>query len=34
VPVAFASLALLVGSSLALYAIIVRIHRRFFSWSL
>lgn len=34
VPVAFASLALLVGSSLALYGVIVRIHRRFFAWSL
>jgi NitT/TauT family transport system permease protein len=34
VPVAFAALALLVGSSLALYASIVQIHRRFFAWSL
>jgi NitT/TauT family transport system permease protein len=34
VPVAFAALALLVGSSLALYATIVWVHRRFFAWSL
>jgi NitT/TauT family transport system permease protein len=34
VPVAFASLALLVGSSLALYALIVLLHRRLFPWSL
>ncbi len=34
VPVAFASLGLLVSSSLLLYALIVRVHRRFFPWSL
>lgn len=34
VPVAFASLALLVGSSLSLYALIAFIHKRFFAWSL
>ena len=31
---AWLTLALLVGSSLALYGVIVRIHRRFFAWSL
>lgn len=34
VPLAFASLALLVGSSLSLYALIAFIHKRFFAWSL
>ncbi|RYY52124.1 MAG: ABC transporter permease subunit, partial [Comamonadaceae bacterium] len=34
VPVAFASLALLVGSSLALYALIATLHKRLFPWSL
>jgi NitT/TauT family transport system permease protein len=34
VPVAFAALALLVASSLALYAVIVRLHKRLFPWSL
>jgi len=34
VPVAFASLALLVGCSLALYAGIVLLHRRLFPWSI
>jgi NitT/TauT family transport system permease protein len=34
VPVAFASLALLVGSSLGLYGLIVWLHKRLFPWSL
>lgn len=34
VPVAFAALTLLVGSSLALYGAIVWLHRRLFPWSL
>lgn len=34
VPVAFASLTLLVGCSLALYGVIVWLHRRLFPWSL
>ncbi|TCP04960.1 ABC transporter permease [Caldimonas thermodepolymerans] len=33
VPVAFASLAILVSCSLALYGLIVGVHKRFFSWS-
>lgn len=33
VPVAFAALAILVTCSLALYGIIVGVHKRFFSWS-
>ena len=34
VPLAFAALALLVASSLLLYALLVWIHRRYFPWSL
>jgi NitT/TauT family transport system permease protein len=34
IPLAFAALATLVGCSLALYGLIVWLHRRFFPWSL